>query len=77
VDNNTQHSNISEEEMGQLHSLHLSMNAIAAVRRNMPVGASRLDCADCGESIPLARRIAAKGCIRCMTCQTLYEVTNA
>ena len=68
-----QHTNIEESEMGQLHALHLNENAIAAVRRNMPTGDSAENCTDCGELIPLARRIAAKGCLRCITCQTIHE----
>lgn len=69
-----QHSNISEDEMGQLHSIHFSENALAALRASMPSGASAEECADCGEEIPLQRRIAAKGCQRCITCQTLLEM---
>lgn len=77
MDNDIQHSNISEEEMAQIHSIDIHLNAIAAVRRNIPTGPSLLDCVNCGESIALARRLAAKGCTRCLHCQTLYEVTNA
>ena len=68
-----QHSNISEEEMGQLHGIHIHLNAIAAVRRNISTGISREYCTDCGEKIVLARRIAVAGCKRCITCQTLAE----
>lgn len=68
-----QHSNIEESEMGQLHALHLNENAIAAVRAAMPTGASLEECVDCGEAIPLARRLAAQGCTRCITCQTIHE----
>jgi len=68
-----QHSNIEESEMGQLHALHLNENAIAAVRRSMSTGPSRVDCVDCGEKIPAARRRAAPGCMRCIYCQALSE----
>jgi phage/conjugal plasmid C-4 type zinc finger TraR family protein len=30
-------------------------------------------CEDCDEEIPLRRRQAVPGCIRCIECQTLYE----
>jgi len=69
-----QHSNIAEEEMGQLHGIHHSLNAIAAIQRSMPTGPSREDCVDCGEKIPIARRIAAQGCIRCINCQGVFEL---
>lgn len=68
-----QHSNIDESEMGQLHAMHLNDNAVAAVRRAMPTGASLEECEDCGEVIPLARRLAAKGCSRCIHCQAIHE----
>jgi RNA polymerase-binding transcription factor DksA len=68
-----QHSNIDEAEMGSLHALHLNENAIAAVRAAMPKGDSAEECMDCCEVIPLARRIAAKGCLRCVYCQTIHE----
>jgi RNA polymerase-binding transcription factor DksA len=68
-----QHSNIEEAEMGQIHALHLNENAIAAVRNRLPTGDSAEECVDCLEVIPLARRVAAKGCLRCIYCQTLHE----
>lgn len=72
-DDSVQHSNIAEEEMGQLHGIHHALNAIAAVQRSMPTGASREFCTDCGEVIPLQRRLAAQGCLRCIHCQTIHE----
>jgi phage/conjugal plasmid C-4 type zinc finger TraR family protein len=68
-----QHSNIEEGEMGQLHALHLSLNAIARVQAKIPRGESLEECEDCGLDIPEERRKAAKGCIRCIHCQTLFE----
>ena len=67
------YDNEDESAMGQLHSIHLSLNAIAAVRRSMPTGASLVDCMDCGEIIPESRRVAAQGCLRCIHCQTIHE----
>ncbi|WP_432719863.1 TraR/DksA C4-type zinc finger protein [Jeongeupia wiesaeckerbachi] len=46
--------------------------AIAAAR-TQPAGASRLGCADCGESIPEQRRIKVAGCTRCIDCQQRFE----
>ena len=73
MEEDIQHSNISEEEMGALHSLHLAENAIARVRAKITQGISRIDCVDCGDKIPLARRNAVQGCLRCVQCQGLYE----
>lgn len=73
LNDSVQHSNISEEEMGQNHAIDFALNAIAAVQRSMPNGESAEFCQDCHEVIPLQRRLAAKGCLRCLTCQTLHE----
>lgn len=73
MEEDIQHSNIAEEEMGQLHALHLNENAIARVRAAMPTGASLEECVDCGEAIPLQRRLAVQGCTRCITCQVSSE----
>ena len=68
-----EYNNEDESEMGQIHSIHLSLNAIAAIHRNMTAGVSRCDCIECGEKIPLARQNAVPGCIRCIYCQTVFE----
>lgn len=67
------YNNEDEGDMGQLHSIHIPLNAIAAVRRAMPTGPSRLFCADCGEKIPLQRRLAVQGCQCCVPCQQARE----
>ena len=46
---------------------------LADHRHRKPKGESRLDCIDCEERIPEARRLAAPGCQRCIGCQTLHE----
>lgn len=48
-------------------------NAIAEQQRSMPTGESLLECEDCGEPIPEARRKAMPGCRRCIDCQTTLE----
>lgn len=68
-----QHTNIEENEMGQLHALHLNENAIAAVRKNIRTGPSLEECEDCGEPIPEARRMAIAGCTTCIDCQSVRE----
>lgn len=35
--------------------------------------ASLSHCQDCGNPIPFARQQAAKGCTRCLDCQTIIE----
>ena len=68
-----QHTNIEENEMGQIHALHLNENAIAAVRKNIRTGPSLEECEDCGEPIPEARRVAITGCTTCVDCQSARE----
>ena len=47
--------------------------AIAAREAQIPRGAAAMACADCGESIPAARRRAAPGATRCLDCQQWVE----
>lgn len=69
-----QHSNIEESEMGQLHAMHLSENAVRAVQARLGSGPSLEFCSVCGEDIPLARRLAVAGCKTCISCQTIAEM---
>ena len=58
----------------RLNDFYLN-GAIAAVL-DRAVGKSVLgltECLDCGIEIPEARRIAQKGCVRCVDCQTIAE----
>jgi len=59
--------------MGQLHSIHVHLNAIAKVQRSMGTGPARDTCVDCADTIPLLRRQAVAGCLRCIVCQGLFE----
>lgn len=68
-----QHSNIAEEEMAQLHSLHICENAINKIRRALPQGNGTTNCQDCGVPIPPQRKRAIPGCLTCVQCQTLRE----
>lgn len=47
--------------------------ALAQVARHAPRGVSAFHCADCGDEIPEARRLAVPGCERCAECQALAE----
>lgn len=70
------YDNEEEAEMGQIHALHLNMNAIADVRKQLAKQAekpSAEECEECGESIPEGRRLAIKGVQLCVHCQELQE----
>ncbi len=56
----------NQEQFDRL-ALQRQLNAIP------PQGDSAKECEDCGEAIPEPRRMAAKGCTRCMQCQSVYE----
>lgn len=47
--------------------------AVDLVRRRLPQGPGRLDCADCGIEIPEARRVALPGVETCIDCRTDRE----
>lgn len=68
-----QYNNEEESEMGQLHAIHLSLNAIAAAQRKLKTGPSLEFCTDCGDEIPQARRNAVAGCDTCIYCQAIRE----
>lgn len=40
------------------------------------IGESLTECDECGNDIPEARRIAAKGCTLCIECQRVLELKN-
>jgi phage/conjugal plasmid C-4 type zinc finger TraR family protein len=70
---------MSEEDLGQLHSIHNNMNHIAEARRKLEEQAkkpSARECEECGDSIPEARRKAVKGVQYCAPCQEALEQTN-
>lgn len=70
------YNNEEEAEMGQLHAIHLSMNAVAEKRREMELQAlspSLENCEECGDDIPEARRLAVPGCKLCIHCKQVAE----
>ena len=75
-----EYNNEEEAEMAQLHAIHINMNDVADVRRQLEKQAAQpslSECEDCGEDIPLARQQFVKGCTRCIHCQGLYERRKA
>jgi phage/conjugal plasmid C-4 type zinc finger TraR family protein len=70
------YNNEEEAEMGQLHAIHNNMNAVAAVRRELEKQAqqpSAEECEECGDEIPLARRLAIPGVQLCVFCKERQE----
>ena len=70
------YNNEEEAEMGQLHAIHNNMNAIANVRRQLAKQAlepSLEECEECGDEIPLARRLAIPGVRLCVFCKERQE----
>lgn len=62
------------------HYLDAAMDQAAAARRarqdlntQAPV---TIECVECGEQIPKARRKAVPGVERCIDCQQYFELTN-
>jgi phage/conjugal plasmid C-4 type zinc finger TraR family protein len=48
-------------------------DAVERARNNIPQGESRIQCAECAEEIPLARRQALLGVSLCIKCQSELE----
>lgn len=44
---------------------------------NKTVADSATECEDCGDDIPMARRIAYPGCTRCVPCKQMAEKRGA
>lgn len=53
----------------EIHREAAIANARAPVNRP-----GREDCEDCGEEIPLQRRIAVPWAIRCLDCEAVHEI---
>jgi phage/conjugal plasmid C-4 type zinc finger TraR family protein len=70
------YNNEEESEMGQLHAIHLHMNAVAGVRKQLALQSqqpSLTHCEECGEEIPTARQQAIPGVRLCVYCKQLNE----
>jgi len=58
----------------ELDAQHLADSLVAQQRRAGQLSGPALShCADCGDEIPFARRVAVPGCRLCIDCQTLRE----
>jgi RNA polymerase-binding transcription factor DksA len=76
IQDDYQYNNEEEAEMAQLHAIHLHMNAVADVQRELAAQAAQAsaeECTDCGEEIPLERQQLVPGVQRCIYCQTRFE----
>ena len=70
------YSNEAEDEMAQLHSLHINMNAVSDVQKKLAKMAEKPsadECVECGEEIPEARQKAIPGVQLCVFCQEMNE----
>lgn len=67
------YNNEEESEMGQLHAIHLNMNAVADVLRKIKRGPSLTHCEECGDEIPEQRQKIVSGCTTCVYCQERLE----
>jgi phage/conjugal plasmid C-4 type zinc finger TraR family protein len=55
-------------------------DAVARARSDLPTGESLTECAECGETIPEARRKAIPGvrfCVQCQQSKDLHNHTHA
>jgi phage/conjugal plasmid C-4 type zinc finger TraR family protein len=66
-------NNMAEEELGQLHAIHVHLNAIADVRRQIKSGPGLSHCVECGDEIPAARQLVIPGVETCVYCQSELE----
>jgi phage/conjugal plasmid C-4 type zinc finger TraR family protein len=76
IDKEFEYNNEEEAEMAQIHSIHLHMNAVANVQRQLEKQrqmVSAEDCVECGEPIPEARRLAVPGVQLCIYCKSKSE----
>lgn len=74
--NDFEYNNEEESDMGQIHAIHNNLNHIMDVRRQLEDQARRpsmVNCVECGEEIPKARRVAVPGVECCVDCQSLLE----
>jgi phage/conjugal plasmid C-4 type zinc finger TraR family protein len=74
--NEFENTNNEEAEQAQILTLQASMNAVAkhqAAMAKQREQESLMECDDCVDEIPEARRIAIQGVQRCIYCQEALE----
>lgn len=64
---------MDEADVAQRNQEYLEGLALMTQLAAIPRGAAANECEECSNGIPLARRMAAPGCTRCVRCQTLFE----
>ncbi len=64
---------MDEADIAQRNQEQFDRLALQRQLNAIPQGESAEECEECGEEIPEQRRIAAKGCTRCVRCQHLWE----
>ena len=70
------YDNEEEAEMGQLHAIHIGLNAVASVQQKLAKQAeqpSAEECQECGDEIPEARQKLVPGVQLCVICQGRKE----
>lgn len=60
----------AESEVNMFRKAAISKGLKRKIRRGLK---SFIECIDCGDEIPEARRKAVPGCIRCVECEALNE----
>jgi len=65
-----------EIDMAQEAYERSMVSALAARLNHQPTGESLALCEECEEEIPEARRVAQRGCTRCVRCQELFELLS-
>lgn len=64
---------MDEADQAYVFSERYLQGAIVENAKKLRPAVGRIFCDECGEEIPLARREAMPGCIRCVECQTEFE----
>ncbi len=64
---------MDEADIAQRNQEQFDRLALQRQLNAIPQGDSAEECEECGNEIPEPRRLAAKGCTRCVRCQQLWE----
>lgn len=64
---------MDEADYAQIEQERELRRLLATYTYAVPAGESASHCLDCEGEIPEARRQAMPGCIRCVSCQNMYE----
>lgn len=64
---------MDEADLAQRYQEQFEQRVLQLHRDRLPKGESAVECQDCGDPIPEARRRAMPGCSRCICCQHNHE----